>query len=104
MVPILVIAEATFLLGRSATPAMEPRLLADLSSGAFQVEPVAAADWSRILELVLVYRDLKLGTADASVVAVAERLGISRVATLDRRHFSVVRPRHVERFELPLLG
>jgi predicted nucleic acid-binding protein len=37
---------------------------------------------------------------DASVVAVAERLGIGTVATLDRRHFTVVRPRHVDMFEL----
>jgi predicted nucleic acid-binding protein len=41
-----------------------------------------------------------LGGVDASVVAVAERLGIRTVATLDRRHFTVVRPRHVDTFEL----
>ena len=43
---------------------------------------------------------LPLGTSDASVVAVAERLGIAEVATLDRRHFSVVRPKHVPAFTL----
>ena len=37
-------------------------------------------------------RDLPLGTADASVVAAAERLGVPEVATLDRRHFTVARP------------
>lgn len=31
---------------------------------------------------------------DAAVIAVCERLGETKVATLDRRHFSVVRPRH----------
>jgi predicted nucleic acid-binding protein len=41
-----------------------------------------------------------VGTVDASVVATAERLGIVEVATLDRRHFSVVRPRHTEAFRL----
>lgn len=44
--------------------------------------------------------DLPLGFVDASVVAVAERLGERQVATLDRRHFSVVRPRHVKAFRL----
>jgi predicted nucleic acid-binding protein len=48
----------------------------------------------RIAELVAGYRDLPLGTVDASVIVVAERLGATEVATLDRRHFSVVRPRH----------
>ena len=46
---------------------------------------------------------MRLGTVDASVVAAAERLGITAIATLDRRHFSVVRPRHVEAFALPML-
>ncbi|GAA5767182.1 hypothetical protein Aros01_03684 [Streptosporangium roseum] len=51
-------------------------------------------------ELVEVYADLPLGVVDASVIAVAERLGLTEVATLDRRHFTVVRPRHVDAFTL----
>jgi hypothetical protein len=54
----------------------------------------------RIAELVARYQDLPLGTVDSSVVAASERLGISEIATLDRRHFTVVRPTHVEAFEL----
>ena len=51
-------------------------------------------------ELVETYEDLGLGTVDASVIAAAERLGATIIATLDRRHFSVVRPSHVFAFEL----
>lgn len=46
------------------------------------------------------YRDLGLGTVDAAVVTAAERLDVATVATLDRRHFDVVRPRHVDAFEI----
>jgi uncharacterized protein len=46
------------------------------------------------------YADLRLGGTDASVIAIAERLGIHRIATFDRRHFTVVRPAHVEAFTL----
>jgi len=53
-----------------------------------------------MVELVARYHDLPLGSVDASVVAAAERLGISTIATVDRRHFSVVRPAHVSAFEL----
>ena len=53
-----------------------------------------------IAELVARYRDLPLGTVDASVVRCAERMKATRVATLDHRHFSVVRPSHVPAFEL----
>jgi len=46
-------------------------------------------------ELVEQYGDLLLGTTDASVVALAERLSEQEIAALDRRHFTVVRPSHV---------
>jgi predicted nucleic acid-binding protein len=51
-------------------------------------------------ELIETYADLRLGTVDASVIATAERLGTTTIATLDRRHFTVVRPSHVDAFQL----
>ena len=81
-------------------PEVELRFLTELMLGNLIVEQVHASDWSRIAELVERYADLPLGTVDASVVAAAERLGATSIATLDRRHFSVVRPKHVESFEL----
>lgn len=51
-------------------------------------------------ELVAQYRDLPLGTVDASVVAAAERLKVREIATLGRRHFSVVRPAHIDTFDV----
>jgi len=92
-VPQLVVAEVTYLLGKRLG-------WRDLEAGNFTTEPVLAADWSRIAELVSTYHDLRLGTVDASVIATAERLWATTVATLDRRHFSVVRPKHVRAFEL----
>jgi predicted nucleic acid-binding protein len=75
-------------------------LLGDFAQGDFAIEPVHAADWLRIAELVWHYRDLPLGTVDASIVASAERLGVTRIATLDRRRFAAVRPAHADAFEL----
>lgn len=46
------------------------------------------------------YADLRLGRTDASLIALAERLGVTTIATLNRRDFAVVRPRHVKAFEL----
>ncbi len=54
----------------------------------------------RIAQLVARYRNLPLGTVDASVVAAAERLDLAEVATVDRRHFGVVQPNHVAAFTL----
>jgi predicted nucleic acid-binding protein len=53
-----------------------------------------------MVELVETYADVPLGATDASVVAVAERLGIAEIATLDHRHFRAIRPRHVSAFTL----
>lgn len=57
-------------------------------------------DWARVRDLVDRYADLPLTVVDASVVAVAERLEQTTIATLDHRHFSVVRPRHTRGFTL----
>jgi uncharacterized protein len=60
-------------------------------------------DVNRMAELVRQHADLTksgLGGADASIVALAERLRITEVATVDRRHFSVVRPAHCAAFAL----
>lgn len=100
VVPTLVVTEVAYLIETRLGPEAEVRFLGDLAAGAFTTEPVAAADWLRIAELVWEYRDLPLGTVDASVVTTGERLGIRDVATLDRRHFSVVRPTHASTFEL----
>jgi hypothetical protein len=61
---------------------------------------LTTADLDRMADLVEQYADLGLGGTDASVAAIAGRLGIDRVATTDRRHFSVVRPHHVEALTL----
>lgn len=98
--PTLVITEVTYLLGTRLGVEAEVRFLGDLASGAFAIEPVHPSDWLRIAELVAIYQDLPLGTADASVVACAERLGITEVATVDFRHFTVVRPIHTAAFTL----
>ena len=81
-------------------PDAEARFLTELLGEDYRVEQLAAGDLRRMAELVRQYADMPLGAVDASVVAIAERLGVSEVVTLDRRHFSVVRPVHVGAFTL----
>jgi predicted nucleic acid-binding protein len=100
LVPILVVTEVAYLLASRVGVETEVRFLGDLAAGELVPEQVASADWLRIAELTATYRDLPLGTVDASIVATAERLSARTIATLDRRHFSVVRPAHVQGFDL----
>lgn len=97
---MLCVAEVAHLIESRLGSSVEVRFLGDLSSGALIPEPVAASDWLRIAELVHRYCDMPLGTVDASVVAAAERLGVTQIATLDHRHFGVMRPAHTDAFEL----
>ena len=98
--PQLVVTEVAYLIESRLGSDAEVRFLGDLAAGNLTTDPVAAGDWLRIAELVSGYRDLPLGTVDASVVAAAERLNIETIATLDRKHFTVMRPRHVNAFKI----
>jgi uncharacterized protein len=100
VVPQLVVTEVAHLAATRLGASAEVRFLQDLASGELASEPVQPPDWVRIVELVWRYRDARLGTADASAVAAAERLGITTVATLDRHHFEMVRPTHTDAFQL----
>lgn len=97
---MLVITEVSYLLATRLGAEAEVRFLGDVASGALTPLDVGAADWLRIAELVARYADLPLGTVDASVVAAAERHGVTTIATFDRRHFRVVRARHIDAFDL----
>lgn len=96
----MVIAETAYLLTRELGPGAEPALYDAILEGSLTVEPANSADWRRIRDLVDAYADMPLGGTDASLVAIAERLGASRIATFDRAHFTVVRPRHCDAFEI----
>jgi uncharacterized protein len=76
------------------------RLLASVDDESVVVADLDVDDYRRVRALIGRYADLPLDFVDAAVIAVAERLEQTRVATLDKRQFSVVRPLHVEAFEL----
>ncbi len=98
VVPAMVLAEATYFVGGRLGPVAESRFLRGV--GALDVEGPTAEDLARMGDLVAQYADFPLGGTDASVVALAERLGAPVIVTLDRRHFGAVAPRHCEAFRL----
>jgi len=93
----LVLAETGWLLDRQLARSPKPRCTAPSptarSSSSTSPQPI---DWKRIAALTEKYADQPLGGVDAGLIAVAERLGLTTIATLDRRHFGVVRPDHAE--------
>jgi uncharacterized protein len=100
IVPGPILTEVCYMAESRLGSETEALFLDSLASGEFELEAVDASDLARMAELVRRYADFPLGAADASVVAVAERLKTARIATLDHRHFRAVRPAHCDAFEL----
>jgi predicted nucleic acid-binding protein len=101
LVPAMVVAEACYLIGSHLGALAEAAFLDAFGPGqAFTLVDLQAGDVARMAALVRQYADLNIGGTDAAVVAIAERLGVVEVATVDRRHFGVIRPLHVAAFSL----
>lgn len=100
IVPVTVLPEAAYLLAAHLGPEAERKLVQSVVNGELAVEELMLQDLRRALELLRRYEDARIGLVDATIVAIAERLKISRILTTDRRDFSLVRPRHCKEFEL----
>jgi uncharacterized protein len=100
VVPSPVLTEVCWLLESRIGPEAEAKFLDSFVVGELDLAELTMADLERMSALVLQYQDFPLGAADAAVIAVAERLRATQIATLDRRHFPAVTPAHVEAFEL----
>lgn len=95
VVPMLVLAELDYWCHERLGVHAWLVFLDDLLEGAYRLEAPTPRDLARCHQLQTTYADLGLGVVDASVVALVERLGETKVATLDHRHFATVRPAHV---------
>lgn len=100
VVPAPVIPELDYFVRQRLGVGPMLAFLQDIADGAYEVEDLVPTDYVRIAEMIDRYADQDLGFVDSAIVAVAERFDELRVATLDRRHFSVVRPRHGDAFEI----
>jgi uncharacterized protein len=100
ILPAPVIPETGWMIAAVLGPATEAAFIASVAAGDFTVTDLTSNDWKRVAELVERYADLDLGTVDAAVIAIAERLNVTTLATINPRDFRVVRPTHCDAFEL----
>jgi predicted nucleic acid-binding protein len=100
VVPAPVLVEVDYWLSKLFGVAAWQMFVEDIDRGAYRLYQLEERDLVRAAELEHTYESLDLGLVDAAVIAACERLGETKVATLDRRDFAVVRPRHCERLTL----
>jgi predicted nucleic acid-binding protein len=89
VIPAMVVAEATYLIGSRLGARAEAAFLSGLRS--LEVEGPTTDYWAAIAGLVERDADFPLGGTDASLAVLADRLGTDLIITLDRRHFSAIR-------------
>lgn len=99
-VTVPVNVETAWQIEANVNPAAEAELLASVERGELDRIDLTDHDWTRVRELVAGYADLALGTVDASIIAAAERLNITTIATFNTRDFTIVGPAHLEAFTL----
>lgn len=100
VIPAPVLVEVDYWISQRLHPGVLVALLADIESGAYAVADLLPSDYTRVRELCDRYADADIGFVDAAVLAIVERFGESKLATLDRRHFGLIRPRHRGSIEL----
>lgn len=99
LLPSTILIEAGWTINRHMGSRVHAQFF-DLVTDEFELVDLLRTDVRRMAELVRAYQDARLDPADASVIAIAERLNVTQIATLDRRDFSLVRPRHVSALTL----
>ena len=100
VIPAPVLVEVDYWIHQRLTPGALVALLGDVETGAYRVADLKPGDYARVRELCDRYADADVGFVDAAVLAIVERFGESKLATLDRRHFSMLRPRHRDTIDL----
>jgi predicted nucleic acid-binding protein len=100
LLPSVVIPEVCYLIASRLGHHAMRKFLANLVISGIQVEQLTSVDLERVNQILEQYADSQLDFVDAAIFAIAERLNITRVLTLDRRDFSIMRPKHCAYFEI----
>ena len=96
VIPAPVLVEVDTWVLKLLGPSASLTFVEDIARGAWRLHHPDETDLLRAAELERTYASLDLGLVDASVIVACERISETKVATLDRRDFAVVRPRHCD--------
>ena len=100
ILPIPAITEAAYLLQRDLGIEAVATFLETLPETDFILETPLAEDYRRAAEILRKYNDANIDFVDACIVTIAERLNVTKILTVDRRHFGGFKPRHCAAFEV----
>ncbi len=100
ILPVPAVTETAYFLAKNKGIEEIAKFLDSLSVTKFQLEPPNAEDYRRAAEILRKYNDANIDFVDACIVAIAERLNVTKILTVDRRHFGIFKPLHCKAFEI----
>ncbi len=100
LLPDVVLPELAYLIKRELNLKALITFLRLVADGEYQLVRTTESDLERAAEILEQYDDNNIDLVDACIVAIAERLEIQKILTVDRRHFGVFKPKHCESFRL----
>ncbi len=100
IIPSSVLPEICYLIASRLGHKRMRHFLSTLISSEITLESITVTDLIRVSEILEQYADSQLDFVDATIIAIAERENIQRILTLDRRDFTIIRPRHCSYFEI----
>jgi hypothetical protein len=100
ILPATVLPEICYLIDSRLGHAAMRRFVRGVQTGAMHIASIDKTDLSRIVDILDQYADARVDFVDATIVALAERLHVTRILTIDQIHFRLFRPRHCAAFDL----
>jgi hypothetical protein len=100
LLPAITLPELNYHLNQIGGSKMVSSALQTIQSSRLVITDLIEEDYRRCAEILSKYHDTRIDFVDACIMALAERLKITRILTFDRRDFGLYRPAHVEHFEI----
>ncbi len=100
ILPVPAITETAYFLAKNKSVKDVAKFLDSLSITKFQLETPTTEDYRRAAEILRKYNDANIDFVDVIIVSIAERLNITKILTVDRRHFGIFKPSHCAAFEI----
>lgn len=100
LMPNVVLPELSYLFRRDFGYAGVQSLLESIQSFGARYVPITDDDIPQIHKIATTYASAEFDIVDCCIMAIAERLRITKIATFDQRDFSIYRPRHCQFLEL----
>lgn len=92
----IVMAETAYMVRKRISTRAAVRVARTLAHSSMELIHVTKPDLMRAADIMEKYHESEFDLADACLMALSERLGVTHVATYDRRDFGVFRPAHLD--------